>query len=129
MNIICRACPYVLWMIFISAQASGVPPSPIKEIKVAAGQTGDLWLGINVKGKVYYTIRTRDGSNTLRMWWVMEPLGTVKQLGTRTGSGNLEIPGKLKGSISAKLRGKASSDTVVYIGENVAVDTTATFHW
>jgi hypothetical protein len=109
--------------------AFGSPPSPIKEIKISAGQTADLWLGVNVTGKVSYAIRTRDGSNKLRMWWIMEPLGSVKQLGTLTGSGRLDIPGKLKGSISAKLRGKAAVDTVVYIGENVTIDNSVTFSW
>jgi hypothetical protein len=126
---ICRGCICVLWTLFTFTPATGAPASPAKEIKVPAGQTADLWLGVNVTGKVYYTIRTKDGGNTLRMWWIMEPLGTVKQLGTRVGSGSIDIPGKLKGSISAKLRGKASADTVVYIGENVAVDNTVTFHW
>jgi hypothetical protein len=101
----------------------------VKEVKVATGQTADLWLGVNVTGKVHYAIRTKDGSGKMRMWWIMEPLGNVKQLGNLTGNGSLDIPGKLKGSISAKLRGKASVDTVVYIGENVEVDNSVTFNW
>jgi hypothetical protein len=107
----------------------GAPPSQIREVKVSAGQTEDLWLGVNVTGKVSYAIRTRDGSNKMRMWWILEPLGTVTQLGTLSNTGSLNIPGKLKGSISAKLRGKAATDTVVYIGENVAVDNSVTFHF
>jgi hypothetical protein len=108
---------------------SGSAPAPVKEVKVAAGQTADLWLGVNVTGKVHYAIRTKDQSNQMRMWWIMEPLGKVKQLGTLAGNGSLDIPGKLKGSISAKLRGKAAVDTIVYIGENVEVDNSVTFKW
>jgi len=108
---------------------SGSAPAPVKEIKVAAGKTGDLWLGVNVTGKVQYAIRTKDGSNQMKMWWVMEPLGNVTQLGKLAGNGSLNIPGKLKGAVSAKLRGSAVTDTVVYIGENVEVDNSVTFHW
>jgi len=108
---------------------SGAQRSPIKEIKVPAGQTVDLWLGINVSGKLHYVIKARDGKSTLRMWWIIQPLGRVTQLGTRTGAGTLEIPAALQGSVSAKLRGKATVDTIIDIGENVAVDNSLTFHW
>ena len=129
MNSLFRPCLCLLLVVVAVPIAIGTPPASVKEIKIPAGQTADLWLGVNVTGKVHYRITTRDGSNKMRMWWILEPLGTVKQLGTRTGSGSLDIPGKLHASISAKLRGKAAVDTVVYIGENVAVDSTVTFHW
>jgi hypothetical protein len=108
---------------------SDAQQSAVKEIKVSAGQTVDLWLGVNVSGKLNYVVRTKDGNNGLRMWWIIQPLGRVKQLGTRNGAGTLTIPDKLQGSISAKLRGKATVDTIVAIGENVAVDSSLTFHW
>jgi len=129
MNRLCRASLCLLLIISAFALAVGDSPPRVKEIKVSVGQTADLWLGINVKGRVNYSITTRDGTNKMRMWWVMEPVGSVKQLGTLVGSGSLDIPGKLHGAVPAKLRGKAASDTVIYIGENVAVDTSATFHW
>ncbi len=109
--------------------SSGTVRAPVKDVKVPSGRTADLWVGVNVAGKIHYAIRTKDGSNQMRMWWIMKPLGNVRQLGMLTGNGSLDIPAKLKGSISAKLRGKASSDTVVYIGENVAVDSSVTFKW
>ena len=104
-------------------------PASVKEIKVSAGQTAHIWLGINVAGKVHCAIRTKDGNNRTRMWWIMQPLGNVNQLGPHAGNGTLDIPGKLQGSISAKLRGKASVDTLVYIGENVEVANSVTFNW
>src|SRR5215472_6070594 len=64
----------VLLVIGAHSIAIGAPPQPIKEIKIRAGQTADLWLGVNVTGKVNYRITTRDGSNNLRMWWILEPL-------------------------------------------------------
>jgi hypothetical protein len=104
-------------------------PAALKEVKVAAGQTADLWFGVNVKGKIHYAIRTKHGSNQMRMWWITEPLGAVKQLGMLKNSGSLDIPSKLNASIVAKLRGKATEDTIVYIGENVQVDNSVTFKW
>lgn len=104
------------------------PPRP-KEIRIAAGKNDDLWLGVNVSGKLFYSIATRDGSNKMKMWWIIQPPGRVTQLGTLQGSGSLKIPDLLKGSLSAKLRGSATSDTIVSIGENVKIDSTATFHW
>lgn len=103
--------------------------SPVKEYRIAAGKTADLWLGVNVTGTIYYAIASRDGSNKMKMWWVTEPLGHVTQLGTLSGRGSLKIPDLLKASVSAKLRGSATSDTVVYISENVRIDNSVTFHW
>jgi hypothetical protein len=101
----------------------------VKEIRIPAGKTVDLWLGINVSGKVNYAIHTKSGSNAMRMWWILGPTGRVRQLGKISGDGSLTIPGLATASISAKLRGSATEDTTVYIGENVSIDHSLTFHW
>lgn len=101
----------------------------VKAVRLRAGETADLWLGVNVSGKVSYALRSRDKTNTVHMWWILEPTGRVKQLGKRANDGTLDIPGLLKGSVSAKLRASATVDTVVYIGENVSVDHSLTFNW
>jgi hypothetical protein len=103
--------------------------SDIREIKIPAGKSADLWLGVNVSGTLHYAVRTRDGKNKVNMWWVMEPLGNVKQLGLRASAGSLDIPGALSGSVSAKLRASATSDAVVLISEKVSVSNSITFHW
>ena len=108
-------------------QANGQPD--IREIKIPAGKSADLWLGVNVSGTLHYAVRTRDGKNKAKLWWVMEPLGNVKQLGLRGDSGSLDIPGPLSGSVSAKLRASATSDTVVLISEKVSIANSITFHW
>jgi hypothetical protein len=101
-----------------------------KEIKIQAGQTAQIWFGVNIKGKLYYQIRTRDGSNSLRMWWIVYGFGNVVQLGTKTNGGSLDIPISWgKGIVSARLRGSAGSDTLVYLQENAEVDKTETFHF
>ena len=90
-------------------------------VTLSAGQTADLWLGVNVTGKVYYVIRSRDGKNELRLWWIRQPLGRVQQLGVRRNQGELRIPSSIKGVVSAKLRGSAVADTVVYIDRKSVV--------
>lgn len=117
----------LLCTVLLLPQASAAPP--IKTVRIAAGQTGDLWLGVNVRGKVFYSIKTRDGKNALRMWWIKLPLGTVKQIGIKHDAGSLDIPTLMNGSVSAKLRGSASSDTVIYVRDNAAVDNNVTFKW
>jgi hypothetical protein len=98
-------------------------------VRIHAGQTVDLWLGINVTGKVYYSIRTEDGKNDLRLWWIKQPLGRVQQLGVCRNDGSVNIPAFTSGVLSAKLRGRARANAVVYLRENVAVDRKATFDW
>lgn len=100
-----------------------------KAIKIPAGKSVDLWLGVNVTGSVFYAIRTRDGKNQVRMWWILQPLGRVKQLGIRSHEGSLDIPSSLDGVASAKLRASATADTVIYVQEKVAVDKSVTFRW
>jgi|SRR6267143_5195530 len=131
MNMLLKPFVYCCFFLvaLIGLAGGTAPQATVKEIKVSAGQSADLWLGVNVSGKVNYVIRTKDDSNKMRMWWVIQPLGRVTQLGTRSNAGSVEIPTVLKGSVSAKLRGKAAVDTIVYIGENVAVDRSLTFHW
>ena len=130
MNMMLRPLIHCFFLIALTGQTGGTAPqATVKEYKVSAGQTADLWLGVNVSGKVNYVIRTKDGSNKMKMWWIIQPLGRVTQLGNRSNAGSVDIPNVLKGSVSAKLRGKAAVDTVVYIGENVNVDQSLTFHW
>jgi hypothetical protein len=115
--------------LFFAVSTGSQTPTPVREIRIAAGKSADLWLGVNVSGNISYAIRTRDGNNKIRMWWIVQPLGRVTQLGSLHDSGSLKIPDLLKGSVSAKLRGSATTDTVVIIGENVKIDNAATFHW
>jgi hypothetical protein len=119
----------LLLVLYVLGTVSGAQKPQVREIKIPAGKSSDLWFGINVTGKLNYSICTRDGSNKLRMWWIMEPLGTVKQLGSLANTGTLKIPSALDASISAKLRASATSDTVIYIGENVSIANSVTFHW
>jgi hypothetical protein len=117
-----------IFVLCISPPSFGGFPQ-VSEVRLPAGSTVDLWLGVNIRGKVFYSIRTMDGTNTIRLWWVLEPTGRVQQLGKRSNDGSLAIPGLTSASVSAKLRGSATTDTVVYIGENVSVAHSANFHW
>lgn len=129
MKSVVRAFLLALFAMLSWIAVAAAPVTDIRQIRIAAGKSADLWLGINVSGNVYYAIRTRDGSNSMRMWWVMEPLGNVKQLGVLRDRGTLSIPGALNASVSAKLRGSNSVDTIVFISEKVAIANSVTFHW
>ncbi len=104
-------------------------PSKFKTVKIPAGQTVTVWTGVNVTGRVYLVIRTRDGSNSLRLWWLKHPLGRPEQLGEKSGDFDVAIPSLAKGAVGVQLRAKAHDDTVVYVGENVALGQALTFKW
>jgi hypothetical protein len=123
-----RAC-FLVFLLLGAFSIRAQPGGPTKIIRIAAGKSADVWLGVNVKGKVFYSIRTRDKTNAARMWWIMFPLGTVKQLGNLRGSGSLPIPNLLNASASAKLRASATSDTVIYVNDTAAVSNSVTFSW
>ena len=103
---------------------------PVQIVKVPKGQTADLWYGVNVAGRVHLRIVTRDGGNKMKLSWIKWGVGSVEELGLWGPAGELQIPITWwKGTISAKLRGLAESDTVVYISDKVEIDKTVTFSW
>jgi hypothetical protein len=99
-------------------------------IRIARGQTADIWFGANVSGKLHLSIRTRDGKNQMNIWWLTWGVGSTTNIGNWGPSGDLDIPITWwKGVVSAKLRGTATQDTVVYVSEKVAIDKSVTFNW
>jgi hypothetical protein len=124
-----KSALFLVMLLSLVSHQANAQSSDIREIKIGAGKSADLWLGVNVSGNLHYAVRTRDGKNKVQMWWVMEPLGNVKQLGLMGESGSLKIPGALNGSVSAKLRASATSDAIVLISEKVSVANSITFHW
>jgi hypothetical protein len=89
-----------------------------------------IWFGVNVTGKVSIRVVTRDGSNKLNLWWITWGVGSTQSLGNYGPAGDLPIPiAWWKGVISARLRGQASTDTVVYFSDKVQVDKNVTFIW
>lgn len=101
-----------------------------KEIRISAGHSVDIWWGVNVSGNIYYIIRSRDGNNTVKFWWVKWGTGWTETVGPRSNSGTLRIPiSFFKGVLAAKLRASSDVDAVVYIQENSAPATGLTFHW
>jgi hypothetical protein len=98
-------------------------------IRLAAGETKTVWTGVNVSGKVFVGITTRDGSNKAQLWWIKQPFGRVEQLGEKQEHFSLDIPSLSRFAISSQLRVKASSDTVIHLGENVEIAYKKTFEW
>lgn len=104
-------------------------PPKYKIVKIPAGQTVTIWTGVNVTGRVFLAVRTRDKTNSVRIWWLKHPFGRPTQLGDRSGDFDLAIPSVAKGAVAVQLRAKAHDDTVIYIGENVALGHSLTFNW
>ncbi len=101
-----------------------------KEIKIPAGQSADVWWGVNVSGSIHYVIRTRDDSDRVKFWWIKWGIGSIENAGLRTDVGSLQIPISLfKGVMAAKLRASSDVDAIIYIQENSAPNTGLTFHW
>lgn len=110
--------------------AGGAFPQTPQKIRIVAGHTADVWTGINVTGKLNIAVYTRDGKNKIKLWWIKWGVGSTEDLGEWGPSGSLVAPiSWWKGIISAKLRGTAATDTVVYISERVGLDKTFTFDW
>lgn len=102
----------------------------MKEIRIPAGQARDIWWGVNVSGKVNYVIRSRDGSNTAKFWWIKWGVGSIEKIGEMHDEGSLTIPIRwFLGVVSAKLRASATVDTVVRIEENSTPDKGFDFTW
>jgi hypothetical protein len=101
----------------------GTMPGP-QEAKVAANGQGDVWTGVNVQGKVYIAVRTRDGNDRARFWWI-KALGNIEQLGLHGPEAEFDIP-----IAYAKLRVQTlNSDTIVYVSDSAKVNNSVTFKW
>ena len=101
-----------------------------QEVRIAKGATADIWTGANVTGTVHIRVLTRDGKNQINLWWITWGVSAVRNLGAVGPSGSLDIPiSWWKGIVIAKLRGNASSDTLIYVSDKVEIDKTLTFKW
>lgn len=111
--------------------ASIVSARADKDVRIPAGKSADVWWGVNVGGNINYVIRTRDGSDTIKLWWIKWPLGTIDEIGLRSGSGHVKIPiAWWRGVVAAKLRASSDVDCVMRISETSSPDIPSfTFHW
>jgi hypothetical protein len=93
-------------------------------VQILAGQSADVWFGVNMSGSLGLAIRTRDGSNCVpAMWWIKWGFGSVEQLGQQCGNVTIDIPiAWYRGVLSAKLRVAVSVDTFILVSENAAPD-------
>ena len=120
------------WVIFFACSIFfSVAQGADFQVKIKRGSTADVARYVNVKGTLNILIRTRDGKNELpAVWWIKWSVGTVSQLGKQKDRFITKIPVDWwKGIVSAKLRATASSDTILYISENSALDGHLKFKW
>jgi hypothetical protein len=104
--------------------------SEYQVITVTPGNDADVYFQINLSGTVYLKIETPRGPGCADFWWIIWPLGTVKQLGTRCGSDRLPIPSWSDFAIASKLRvGGVSEPTKIIAASSETVANSITVRW
>jgi hypothetical protein len=99
-------------------------------IDVAPGQKVDVTFEINLTGKVYVRILAQRGSGCADFWWIVWPLGYVRQLGRHCGAAEFGYPGLRDLAFSSKLRAGGVSVPTKFIyaaSSRVANSTTVTW--
>lgn len=81
-------------------------------------QTKVIYFYFNLKGKVYYRISNKSGSNKIICWWVKGPFGAVEGIGTLRNNGNIPFKGLVWGKLKAS---GADSETKILITDNSAI--------
>lgn len=119
----------VFLSVLLSSRPSNVP-SRVLTYRIPAGTTSTLWTGVNVSGKLSLCFRSRDSKNQVKLWWIKQPFGRVEQLGEKSSQSEIDIPISVwQATIAAELKASVTSDTVVLVGENVAVSQSLNFSW
>ncbi len=73
---------------------------------------------INLKGRLFYKIGNKSGTNRIKAWWVKGPFGSVQSIPDLIGNGNTPFKGLLWGRL--KVSG-ADSETIIYVSEDARV--------
>ncbi|WP_156439830.1 hypothetical protein [Bradyrhizobium valentinum] len=99
-------------------------------VEVQPGQNVDVFFQINLSGKVYTRIETRNGPGCANFWWILWPFGNIRELGKQCGFADFEIPGLFDFSVSSKLRaGGVSELTKVGFAADAQVARSITIEW
>jgi hypothetical protein len=99
-------------------------------IDVQPGQTVDVYFEINLSGAVSFRIVTRTGLGCAELWWIKWPLGDIKSLGKKCGTGKLSIPGLTDFAVAGKLRATGVNvPTKIIAASNERVANSVTVHW
>ena len=120
----------VLWTLALAPFASAARAADVQFVDVLPGQSVDVFIQINLSGKVYTRTETRAGPGCAEFWWILWAFGTIRELGKRCGQSEFEIPGLFDYSISSKLRaGGVSALTKIAFSATAQVAKTVTTPW
>jgi hypothetical protein len=86
--------------------------------EIQSGDTADVFFEINTTGKLYLSIRGKDGFGCVDLWWIIWPLGSIAEVGKRCRNVTLDIPGWSKLAAASKLRARAIAGPVKIIGSS-----------
>lgn len=87
----------------------------VKIISVAPGESADVYFEFNLAGRIFLHIRQAGGWGCADLWWIVWPLGSIKDVGQKCGLVALDVPGASSFAISSKLRARAEG-TPIQIG-------------
>jgi hypothetical protein len=117
--------------IIASALVARADSSKTEVITVQPGKNTDVYLEINLSGKVYLAIQAPVGGEACaNFWWIKWPFGNIQDLGRHCGNAAFDIPGLSSFAFSAKLRvGGAKQLVKVVAGASEEVAHSATVHF
>ena len=87
-------------------------------ITLSPGETKSIYFYINLKGKVFYKIISKSGTNKINCWWIKGPFGTVEGIGALYNQGSISYKGLVWGRLKAS---GADSQTTILITDNAQV--------
>ena len=87
-------------------------------IKINPNEIKTAYWFINLKGKIYFKINNKSGSNRLKAWWVKGPFGTVENIPDLILKGQTPYLGIGWGKL--KVSG-ADSETIMFVTESAQV--------
>ncbi len=98
--------------------------SKVKVMLIGANEKKVIWWGVNLRGRINYSITTKNGENHIdEAWWVVYPFGSIKDIGTLKDSGDIQIPDILNLAFGAKLVFRPKVATVVTVSDSVNLAT------
>lgn len=89
-------------------------------ILLSPNETKVAFYYINLKGRLFYKIGNKTGTNKVKAWWIKGPFGSVEGIPDLVGSGSIPFKGLLWGKL--KVSG-ADSETKIFVTEDAEVAT------
>jgi hypothetical protein len=87
-------------------------------ITLNPGEEKTAFFFINLKGRLFYKITNRSGTNKVNARWVKGPFGSSEDIGVLANAGNIPFKGLLWGKLKIS---NADSETRMQVTEDAQV--------